>query len=50
MGIDHKTPIVHDGEVVWPEVIEPIETMRAKLAAKLAAKLEKYHGNTRQME
>jgi hypothetical protein len=46
MGIDHKTPIVHDGEVVWPDVIEPIETMRAKLAAKL----EKYHGNTRQME
>lgn len=39
MGTNHKTPLFHDGPVVWPEFIEPIEVMRAKLAAKWAAKL-----------
>lgn len=34
-GLDHKTPMDHDGVVEWPETWEPIETMREKLAQKI---------------
>ena len=39
MGTNHKTPLSHDGPVVWPKLIEPTDVMRAKLAAKWADKL-----------
>ena len=38
-GLDHKTPMAHKGEVVWPEPVEPIEVMREKLAVKLIERL-----------
>lgn len=38
-GFKHRTPMVHPGEVIWPEPIEPVEVMRAKLAMKIAERL-----------
>jgi hypothetical protein len=38
-GHDHKTPMIHEGPIVWPSTWEPIGLMRAKLADKIESAL-----------
>ena len=40
-GYRHESPLELDGGLYWPDVVEPVEVMRAKLAAKIAAPVDK---------
>ena len=40
-GYRHESPLELDGGLYWPDVVEPVEVMRAKLAAKIAASVDK---------